>query len=495
MRPPLAILCVRRGSRGFWRSDLSANPDQHRDIDLERRHTKDMNINNVFILMPHDDSGDEEDQDQLRQREAEAERIALRTRGLPERWRLMPLAREQVEHDAGELSIWIGIIGTLIVLFMAGWAVIAVERQARTVGFTPITGVIVESDLKKTDFVLEEQAYKVVKATVLYDYVIGDQPYTNDQIRYGLSAMENDAAREFHETHPIGAPVTVYYNPANPQSSVLQTGLHRQDHLSLWFGIACMCTMIAWWMWLIPHRMAANGRRPAGGVQIRTYGPCINSRMTTLPPIAVALGVGIMVITTGLILLIATRPDLSPIAWVSLTLLTAIALGTLVGWAWAWLYRAERHWLTIDTERQFIITQGMGEMMPPREVPLKEIAAVTLGRFEPQRSVSSPIKEATEEDATDDGKSLEDAGDDENLQNDDTPAPPGGTLVLLHVRDVADPRPLAVPAASFSNAVCAIHFAHWLSDQIGRPMTWREETKPATGAAADHETQQVGGTG
>ena len=453
-----------------------------------------MHINNVFILMPSDDSGNEEDPDRRRRREAEAERKALRTKDLPERWRLMPLPRKKLENDAGELALWLGFAGALAALFLAGWAVLFVERQSRTVDFMPVTGVVVESDLEKSRSRAEEPADETYQATVRYEYLVNGEPYTNDRIRYGLATIDGDAAREFHRAHPTGAPVTVYHDPANPERSVLQTGLHRHDYLALWLGIGGLCLVIGWWMLLIPHRMAANGRRPAGGTQIRTYGPCINARLTTLPPVAVGLGAAIMIITAGMVLLIATHPDRSPIVWVLFTLLIATGLGALAGWIWSWLYRAERHWLTIDTEGAFIVTQGMGEVVPPRRVPLNEITAITLGGFERRRFVPRPDGAAAEADAAENGTSPEDAIDEAESQIDDAPAPPEGTLVLLQVRDEEESHPFAVPAASFGSAAVAVRFADWLSGRIGRPMTWREETKPVTAAATDHETRPVDNT-
>ncbi len=473
-----------------------------------------MHLNHSFILMPNDDSGEEDCPERQRRREAEAEREALPTRDLPERWRLMPLTGKALEDQSAaaggvsDLALWFGVIGTLLVLFMAGWAVPAVERQARTVQFLPASGVIIESDLEKREFNVEHQTHESVTPIIVYDYIVDGQPYTGSRIRHGLATIDGDAARELHEAHPVGAPVTVYHDPANPKRAVLQTGLVRHDYLALWMVIGGMCIVIAWWMHLLPHRMAAKGRHPArgggagaGGASIRTYGPCINARMTTLPPIAVALGVGLMILTNGLTWLIATRPDLSPFAWVSLTLLAAAALGALAGWAWSLRHRAERHWLTIDTKRQLLITQGISKELPPRDVSLNDVTAITLGGLELRRPDLSPSRATSEGGSPDDGPSPEDPPGEESSQEDTSPAPPAspappsGTLVLLQVRDEADPRHFAVPAASFSDAACAVRFARWLGGTIDRPLRWREEAKSATATAAVREARQSGSTG
>ncbi|HPR38577.1 MAG TPA: DUF3592 domain-containing protein [Spirochaetota bacterium] len=63
-----------------------------------------------------------------------------------------------------------------------------------------------------------------------YSYKADGKSYSNDLISFEINSMRSrsDKTRSWAETiisdYPIGNPVTVYYNPANPQISVLQKG-------------------------------------------------------------------------------------------------------------------------------------------------------------------------------------------------------------------------------------------------------------------------------
>jgi hypothetical protein len=57
-----------------------------------------------------------------------------------------------------------------------------------------------------------------------YDYTVNGQPYTGQRLRLDgqPTPAESAAGRTLLDRYPPGAPVTVYYDPANPASAVLQ---------------------------------------------------------------------------------------------------------------------------------------------------------------------------------------------------------------------------------------------------------------------------------
>lgn len=63
-----------------------------------------------------------------------------------------------------------------------------------------------------------------------YIYTVDGKTYSNDLISFKFNSMRNrsEKTKSWAETvisdYPIGSAVTVYYNPANPQISVLQKG-------------------------------------------------------------------------------------------------------------------------------------------------------------------------------------------------------------------------------------------------------------------------------
>ncbi len=68
-------------------------------------------------------------------------------------------------------------------------------------------------------------------AKVAYDYTVDGTPFSGNTVRFGnhagaLAKAEADVAK-----YPAGAPVEVYYDPAKPQTSTLESG---QSGLSVW---------------------------------------------------------------------------------------------------------------------------------------------------------------------------------------------------------------------------------------------------------------------
>ena len=62
-------------------------------------------------------------------------------------------------------------------------------------------------------------------ARVIYSYAVGGQPYQGQQIRAGDKFLRVQMMGEAQQTvarYPLGATVTVYYNPTNPAESALE---------------------------------------------------------------------------------------------------------------------------------------------------------------------------------------------------------------------------------------------------------------------------------
>jgi hypothetical protein len=63
-------------------------------------------------------------------------------------------------------------------------------------------------------------------AKVVYNYQVGGQNLTGDRRRFSeASTSSARRAQEIANRYPVGSQVTVYYDPDNPQVSVLETGV------------------------------------------------------------------------------------------------------------------------------------------------------------------------------------------------------------------------------------------------------------------------------
>lgn len=58
---------------------------------------------------------------------------------------------------------------------------------------------------------------------VTYEYQVNGQKYMGDGIGFGTATFGKKKADEIAAKYPQGAPVTVYYDPANPSKAVLET--------------------------------------------------------------------------------------------------------------------------------------------------------------------------------------------------------------------------------------------------------------------------------
>lgn len=62
------------------------------------------------------------------------------------------------------------------------------------------------------------------RVEVTFEYVVGDQVYRNDMVRFDQGQLGNDQKKLLVSAHPVGKRVDVFYNPDDPDQSVLVPG-------------------------------------------------------------------------------------------------------------------------------------------------------------------------------------------------------------------------------------------------------------------------------
>ena len=124
-----------------------------------------------------------------------------------------------------------GALSAALAIFGVVWAVSeavhahASEHWPRTPGSIVTSGVSVERDLDGRTYA----------ADILYRYVVDGHEYTCDRVRFGtfLSFAWRRSADTLTKRFPVGAPVTVAYDPAKPSRGVLEPGLGGQAYLNV----------------------------------------------------------------------------------------------------------------------------------------------------------------------------------------------------------------------------------------------------------------------
>ena len=87
----------------------------------------------------------------------------------------------------------------------------------------------------------KKQEYRL---SVKYRYTVDGKSYTGERVTASDNYQKTRSlANDVLKKYPVGGEVSVYYNPADPRSSVLKTGINK--NVSLPLGIAVVCFLLA----------------------------------------------------------------------------------------------------------------------------------------------------------------------------------------------------------------------------------------------------------
>jgi hypothetical protein len=120
----------------------------------------------------------------------------------------------------------------LLLFFGAGIYALSVYARERkkateTKTWPSVTGKVVEAEVSEDVQVDSEgDRRRVFAPHVVYEYEVNGTPYRGDRIRAGIRSFIGSRRKVEQELalYPVGSPVRVYYNPANPAEAVLQPG-------------------------------------------------------------------------------------------------------------------------------------------------------------------------------------------------------------------------------------------------------------------------------
>jgi hypothetical protein len=128
-------------------------------------------------------------------------------------------------------NVIVAVLSAALAMFGVVWALSeavyahASEHWPRTLGSIVTSGVSVEHDGDGRRYA----------ADICYRYFVDGHEYTGDRVRFGgfLSFAWRRSADTLTERFPVGAPVTVAYDPAKPSRGVLEPGLGGQAYLNV----------------------------------------------------------------------------------------------------------------------------------------------------------------------------------------------------------------------------------------------------------------------
>lgn len=138
----------------------------------------------------------------------------------------------------------------LIGATVAGFGVRTVF-QARESGNWPSVPGIIRSSTVTSQSSSDGTTYK---PEVTYSYTVDGTEYQGDLIAYGLKGSSSDRsfAQYYDKKYPEGATVPVAYDPARPQTSVLEPGVSKRAFITVAFGavfaINALLFGLVWWL-------------------------------------------------------------------------------------------------------------------------------------------------------------------------------------------------------------------------------------------------------
>ncbi len=116
-----------------------------------------------------------------------------------------------------------------------GWSVL---QNARVSESWPTTdGQILSSNVRED----RDEDGTSYFGDVTFGYFVDDISYTSDTVSFGQYGGERDHAEEIVARYPAGSGVTVYYDPADPETAVLEPGVTWSSYMLLGMGVLFTC--------------------------------------------------------------------------------------------------------------------------------------------------------------------------------------------------------------------------------------------------------------
>jgi hypothetical protein len=146
------------------------------------------------------------------------------------------------------LGVALGATFLILGSFISGFVLLRIVMEARATEKWPT----VDGRLSRAR--IAEVGVGRYRADVAYDYEVNGQNYTGSRVRTSDGEYDaRDGAAQAIQGLQAGQPVTVYYKPADPATSVLRAGAGFQEYAliavpGIMFAMGCFAFLRAWRM-------------------------------------------------------------------------------------------------------------------------------------------------------------------------------------------------------------------------------------------------------
>jgi hypothetical protein len=233
----------------------------------------------------------------------------------------------------GVFLVFFTLLWSTGVLFFDGLMAHGIFKQFESRRYLVAEGKVTHSEVKSHH---SSKGGTTYEAVINYRFEAGGQTFTGTRLRYGAGSSSNStSARNLVDTHPEGAMVQVFYNPDNPQDSLLLPGIIGSDFILVLFLTPFNAVMLGFWIWIGGWLRERLFRPVAGGMKIITDGMFTQVRLPQFGAVGWGLG------TTGglgfiAMFIVAFSTMMQPPVGLVLAVIAVVYLAGLGVYLWQW---------------------------------------------------------------------------------------------------------------------------------------------------------------
>lgn len=123
------------------------------------------------------------------------------------------------------LSVCLSVFCTVVPIGAVIWFIVKRKNQRDALQQASLSWRRTQGRVLKSRVEVSGGEVASVSPYVLYEYEVHGQMYQSVQIQAGDRFMRSGSSRDAYETvdkYPVGATVTVYYDPSNPAEAALE---------------------------------------------------------------------------------------------------------------------------------------------------------------------------------------------------------------------------------------------------------------------------------
>ena len=126
------------------------------------------------------------------------------------------------------------LVFVIVGLGIAAFGARSVVHARRSAVWPHTSGEITHSEVRSSGS--DGDSYSPL---VRYSYVVGAKSFTGERICFGLAGMSAGLrfAQTYVHRYRVGSSVAVYYDQAQPSSSVLEPGVSKRAFIPMAFGL------------------------------------------------------------------------------------------------------------------------------------------------------------------------------------------------------------------------------------------------------------------